>query len=77
MAPLKKDEYLLSLRERQTMVHKEQRQAEQRVPQIGDVVLVKEIDLRREEWKLGRIEKITMRHGYIKAVTVFTKSHVC
>ena len=44
-----KDEYLLSLRERQTLIQMEQRQADQKTPQIGDVMLVKEIDLNRGE----------------------------
>ena len=65
-----KDEYPSSLRERQTMIHSGQGLPDKSTPQVGDIVLVKEIDLRRGEWKLGRIQKIDTQHGYIKAVTV-------
>ena len=59
------------------MVHKGQRLSDQRAPKIGDVVLVKEIDLRRGEWNLGRIQKIKAPQGYIKAATVILPNHQC
>lgn len=67
---LLKNEYLFSLGEGQTLVHKEQR-----IPRIGNLVLVKETSLGREGWKLSRIEEIEARHDYIKAVTTVLPNH--
>lgn len=40
------------------MLHQSSNSLKQQVPKIGDIVLVKETDLRREEWKLDRVEAI-------------------
>ena len=66
-----KEEYLLSLREQQTMLHEGDKQTTHTLPKPDDTVLVKELDLRRGEWKMGRIKAIKKRNnGYIKSITV-------
>lgn len=40
------------------MLHQSSNSLKQQVPKTGDIVLVKETDLRREEWKLDRVEAI-------------------
>lgn len=53
------------------MLHQSSNSLKQQVPKIGDIVLVKETDLRREEWKLDRVEAIGVRDsGHVKEVTV-------
>ena len=49
-----KDEYLLSLRERISLYHKGANRS-QRLPKTGDIVLVKDGDLPRAAWKIGKI----------------------
>ena len=49
-----KDEYLLSLRERISLYHKGANRS-QGLPKIGDIVLVKDDNLPRAAWKLGKI----------------------
>ena len=58
-----KEEYLLSLREHQTMLHHGDQQRLQTVPKVGDIVLVKEIDLRQGEWKMARVEAVNKRRN--------------
>ena len=71
-----KEEYLLSLREHQTMLHHGDQQRLQTVPKVGDIVFVKEIDLRRWEWKTARVEAVNKRRGgYTKGVTVILSNH--
>ena len=50
-------EYLLSLRERNQSVLKQSRKSVMQIPQVGDVVLIKE-NLPRGQWKVGRISKL-------------------
>lgn len=70
-----RDEYLSSLREKQTVVHKGNDQRLRTVPKVGDIVCLKEVDLRRGEWKIGRVEAVNMRSdGYIRSVTVILSS---
>lgn len=55
-----RDEYLLSLREKLPIYHKSSTEI-QRVPKEGDIVLVKDDNLPRSSWKLGRI--LHLVHG--------------
>ena len=62
-------EYILSLKERHQTDHKDSNKGLRVLPNLEDVVLVKEPNLRREEWKLGRVTGIQKRNnGYIKNV---------
>lgn len=66
-----KDEYLLSLRERQTTLHENTKRLKQQIPKVGDVVLVKEIYPRRGEWEYGQTRSYThTENNYVKRVTV-------
>ena len=51
------DQYLLALRERKPDTAKEARVVADRIPAVGDVVIIKEPGLRRGSWKLGLVEK--------------------
>ena len=45
-----------------------------RVPQIGEVVLVKEVVLPRGRWIMGRITEITSSYGAVRSATVLQPS---
>ena len=65
-----KNDYLLSLRERQQTKLKSPRVESSEIPKIGDVVQIKE-NTPRGTWKMGRIvELISSREGNIKAATI-------
>ncbi|MEM7216698.1 MAG: hypothetical protein AAF423_14260, partial [Pseudomonadota bacterium] len=49
------DHYLLSLRERASMFHKSRRNRIDRIPSVGEVVIVKDDNAPRGSWKLARI----------------------
>lgn len=60
-----RDEYLLSLRQRMQTRLKGKRIQSSRIPQIGDVVLVKE-DGSRGSWKLGKtLQSFSSRDGLV------------
>ena len=50
-----REEYLLSLREKLPIVHKGLNSTYMKVPKEGDVVLVKDDNMARSRWKLGKI----------------------
>ena len=52
-----KNDYLLSLRERTQTSLKHSKKQSPNLPQVGDVVLIKE-DLPRGRWKIGRIQEL-------------------
>ena len=65
-----RDEYLLSLRERQQIKLKQPRVQSSFTANIGDVVLIKD-DLPRGSWRLGRIQElIKSRDGHIRSARV-------
>lgn len=71
-----KEEFLLSLREYQTMLRNGNQQRLQTVPKMGDVAFVKEIDLRQGEWKMAPVEAVNKRcDGYVRSVTVILPNH--
>nr|XP_022295062.1 uncharacterized protein LOC111105185 [Crassostrea virginica] len=55
----RRDDYLLSLRERTAYKLKEGRIQHRMEPQVGDVVLIKD-DLPRGSWKVGRLCELTV-----------------
>ena len=65
-----RDEYLLSLRERQQIELKQPRVQSSFTANMGDVVLIKD-DLPRGSWRLGRIQElIKSRDGHIRSARV-------
>ena len=70
-----RDDYLLSLRERQQIKLKQPRVQSPFTANIGDVVLVKD-DLPRRSWRLGRIQElIKSRDGHIRSARVLLSSN--
>ena len=64
-------DYILSLRERHQMNHKDSNKGLKTLPKPGQVVLVKEPNLRRGEWELGRVTNIQKQNiGYVKNVEI-------
>ena len=53
-----KGEYLLSLREKITLIHKQLRTSYSGKPKEGDIVIVKDDKHPRSSWKLGKILKL-------------------
>ncbi|KHN85730.1 hypothetical protein Tcan_00522, partial [Toxocara canis] len=49
------EEYLLSLREKQTIFHRHPRVIAKEIPKVGQIVLVHDENLPRGSWKLGKI----------------------
>ncbi|VDM44661.1 unnamed protein product [Toxocara canis] len=49
------EEYLLSLREKQTIFHRHPRVIAKEIPKVGQIVLVHDENLHRGSWKLGKI----------------------
>ena len=70
-----KDEYLLSLREKLPIYHKGSTEI-QRLPEEGDVVLVKDDNLPRSSWKLGRIlHLISGKDGKVQSAKILLPGH--
>ena len=68
-----KNEYLLSLRERTQLFMKSPRSTSATIPEVGNVVLIKE-NLPRGRWKVGRIsELISSRDNQIRSAKVIIK----
>ncbi|MFH4983905.1 hypothetical protein AB6A40_010614 [Gnathostoma spinigerum] len=53
-----RDEYLLSLREKQNMKHKKSRNSCDRLPRVGEIVLVSEDGISRGHWKIAKIIEV-------------------
>ena len=63
--------YLTSLRERTQKWHNQKKGITDRFPEVGEIVLIKEDDVPRGVWKLGKVLKITeSRDGFIRSATV-------
>lgn len=70
-----RDDYLLSLRERQQIKLKEPRAQSPFTANVGDVILIKD-DLIRGSWRLGRIQElIKSRDGQIRSARVLLPSN--
>ena len=70
-----KDEYLLSLREKISLYHKSSNRS-QMLPKTGDVVLVKDDNLPRAAWKLGKIlDLVQGRDGKVRSAEVLLPGH--
>ena len=62
------DDYLTSLREKQRLQHRNPRSTAKTKPKVGEVVLVKDEDVPRGHWKLGKIVRlIESRDGSVRA----------
>ena len=71
-----RDDYLLSLRESHQTKLKQTRVGSPFSARIGDVVLIKEDNLPRGSWRLGRIEElIKSRDGLIRSAKVLLSSN--
>ena len=70
-----KDEYLLSLRERIPLYHRGSNESH-RLPKTGDVVLVKDENLPRAAWKLGKILNLIQgRDGKVRSAEVMLSGY--
>ena len=68
-------EYLLGLRERNQIWHKQARSSTTQTPRIGDVVLIKE-NLPRGQWRVGRINKLIQgRDQVVRSAKVLLPSN--
>ena len=56
-----KEEYLISLRERLPLMHKN---CDLREPKEGEIVIIKEDDVPRSSWKLGKIMRLMPSRDY-------------
>ena len=64
-------DYLLNLRETLPLAHKGPRSQVKRQPKIGEIVIIKDDNLPRRAWKLGRIKSyIFSKDNQIRAVKV-------
>ena len=64
-------DYLLNLRETLPLTHKGPRSQVKRQPKIGEIVIIKDDNLPRRTWKLGRIKShIFSKDNQIRAVKV-------
>lgn len=52
------DLYLLALRERSDSQHRQKRGANEESPSVGEVVLLRDPDVPRGQWKLARVQKV-------------------
>ena len=70
-------EYLLSLRERNQSMLKQPRKGTLQIPQVGDIVLIKE-NLPRGQWKVGRISRLVEgKDNVIRSAKVMLPSKRC
>ena len=66
------NEYLLSLREHSSLYHRSVKNQTSSLPQVGQVVIIKDDKMPRRMWKLGRIEKlVTSKDGRIRTADVY------
>ena len=67
-----RNEYLLSLREKSSLYHRSEKNQIASVPQVGQVVIIKDEKMPRRMWKLGRIERlITGTDGNICTADIY------
>ena len=70
-----KDKYLSSLRKKISLYHKNSN-GSQRLPKTGDVVLVKDDNLPRAAWRLGKIlDLVQGRDGRVRSAEVLLPEH--
>ena len=63
--------YLTSLRERTQRWHQQRKGVTDRFPEVGEVVLIKEENVPRGVWKLGKVLNISQsRDGFIRSATI-------
>ncbi|KHN71887.1 hypothetical protein Tcan_01213, partial [Toxocara canis] len=71
-----RDEYLVSLREQQCMMHREPRNAVSREPKKGEMVIIQDEKIPRGHWKMGLITKIQRsEHNHIGSVRLKTPTN--
>ena len=67
-----RNEYLLSLRERYSMFHRKEKNQIDSIPQVGQVVIIKEERIPRRYWKLGRIERLNISSdGEVRSADIY------
>ena len=70
------EEYLLSLREKLPIYHKGSKFKNVKVPKEGDIVLIKDDNMPRSSWKLGKIQRLkTGIDGVIRSAEILLPSH--
>ena len=66
-----REEYLLSHREKLPIVHKGSKSKHVKVPKKGDIVLMKDDNMARSSWKLGKIQHLrTGLDGEIRSAEI-------
>ena len=66
-----RDEYLLSLRERNPLVHRQPRSHSEKEPTEGSIVIVKDDNLPRSNWRIGKILRlIVSRDSKIRSAEI-------
>ena len=66
-----RNEYLLSLREKTSYHHKERNQIAS-IPQVGQVVIIKDEKTPRRMWKLGRVERLIISNdGKVRTADIY------
>ena len=66
------NDYLLSLRERTQTSLKHSKKQSPNIPQVGDVVLIKE-DLPCGRWKIGRIQELVKGKDQLRGVRHYSE----
>ena len=67
-----RNEYLLSLRVKSPMYHRNQKNQIANTPQVGQVVIIKDKKIPRHMWKLGRIERlISGNDGNVRTADIY------
>ena len=75
-----KEEYLMSLRERLPLIHKAHKICHSKEPKEGEIVIVKEDNVPRSSWKLGRVTRLILgRDSKIRSVEIqlSSKNTIC
>ena len=66
-----RDEYLLSLRERNLLVHRQPRSNSEKEPTEGSIVIIKDDNLPRSNWRIGKILRlIVSRDSKIRSAEI-------
>ena len=65
-------EYLLSLREKSSLYHRKEKNQTSSIPQVGQVVIIKDERIPRRMWKLGRIERLIISNdGKVRTADIY------
>ena len=66
-----RDEYLLSLRERTPLVHRQPRSLSEKEPTVGSIIIVRDDNLPRSNWRIGKILRlIVSRDSKIRSAEI-------